>query len=74
MAKKSLIQKSEIDEVKKSHNCQANAKHRLKPGDLRLKVSESRSHTHYCAECAMKIIERDVARLQLLAQKLQGHT
>lgn len=72
MARKSLVQRSEIDQAQKSHNCQANAKHRLKPGDRRLKVYVDRSHVHYCDECAIKIIEADIAKLQKLAQQLQS--
>lgn len=72
MARKSLIQRSEIDQVQKSHNCQASAKHRLKPGDRRLKVYVDRAHDHYCAECAIKIIEGDIAKLQALADQLRS--
>lgn len=73
MARKSLVQRSEIDAAQKSHNCQASAKHRLKPGDSRLKVYVDRSHDHYCAECALKIIEADIVKLQELAQQLRNH-
>lgn len=72
MARKSLVQRSEIDQVKQSHNCKASAKHRLKPGELRLKVYVDRSHVHYCAECALKIIEGDIAKLQRLAEQLRN--
>jgi hypothetical protein len=72
VAKKSLIQRSEIDEAKKSHNCQASAKHRLKPGDRRLKVYVDRALHHYCAECAIKIIEGDISKLQQLVRQLQS--
>lgn len=74
MARKSLIQRSEIDQVQRSHNCQASAKHRLKPGDRRLKVHVDRSQVHYCAECAIKIIEADITKLQELARQLQSAT
>lgn len=74
MARKSLVQRSEIDQALKSHNCQASANHRLKPGDCRLKVYVDRSHDHYCAECAMKIIEADIAKLHELARRLRGAT
>ena len=74
MAKRSLVQRSEIDQAQKSHNCQASAKHRLTPGDWRLKVHVDRSHVHYCAECAIKIIEADIAKLQELAQALRSAT
>lgn len=56
----------------KSHNCQASTNHRLKPGDRRLKVYVDRSHDHYCVECAMKIIEADIAKLQELARQLKN--
>jgi len=72
VARKSLVHRSEIDRAKKSHNCQASAKHRLKPGDCRLKVHVDRSHVHYCAECAIKIIEGDIAKLQELARQLDS--
>lgn len=72
MARKSLVQRSEVDQVQKSHNCRANNKHRLKPGDRRLKVHEDGSPLHYCAECAVKIIDSDIAKLQELAQQLRS--
>lgn len=72
MARKSLIQRSEIDQAQKSHNCQANAKHRLTPGDRRLKVYVDRSHNHYCVECGLKIIEADIIKLEELARQLRG--
>ena len=71
MARKSLIQRSEIDQAQKSHNCQANQKHRLIPGDLRLKVHVNRSQSHYCVSCAIKIIEADIAKLQELVRLLR---
>ena len=72
MARKSLVQRSEIDQVQKAHNCQANSKHRLERGDRRLKVYVDRSHDHYCKECALKIIEADILRLQELALQLKA--
>ena len=71
MARKSLVQRSEIDRARKAHDCQANARHRLEKGDLRMKVYVERSHDHYCAECALKIIEADIAKLQQMAQQLR---
>jgi len=70
VARKSLVQRSEIDLVKNSHNCQASSKHRLKPGERRLKVYVNRSQDHYCSSCAKKIIEADIAKLQSLAEQL----
>lgn len=72
MARKSLVQRSEVDQVQKAHNCQANAKHRLERGVRRLKVHVDHSHDHYCQECALKIIEGDIAKLQELARQLRG--
>jgi hypothetical protein len=68
---KSLIIQVEIDEVLKSHNCQANAKHRLLKGEKRLKVRNGRSWDHYCVCCANSILERDVAELQGLQRDLE---
>lgn len=72
MPKKSLVQRSEVDEAQKAHNCQANRKHRLERGDRRLKVHVDRSQDHYCLGCALKIIEQDIEKLQILAQQLKG--
>lgn len=72
MARKSLVQRSEVDHAIKSHNCQARSTHRLAPGDRRLKVYVARSHDHYCAECGLKILEADIAKLQELARQLRG--
>lgn len=72
MARKSLVQRSEIDRAQRAHDCQANAKHRLEKGDRRMKVYVERSHAHYCSECALKIIEADIAKLQQMAQQLRG--
>lgn len=74
MGKKSLIQRSEVDYAKAAHNCQASGKHRVKKGDVRLKVYVERSRDHYCVECALGIIERDVAKLRELARQLREGT
>lgn len=70
MARKSLVQRSEVDQAQRAHNCQASAKHRLEQGDRRLKVYVDRSHDHYCVACALKIIEADITKLQELARQL----
>lgn len=69
---KSILQRVEIDQAQKAHNCQHNANHRLQRGDMRLKLWNDRSADHYCAPCALAIIERDIAKLQSLAQQLRG--
>jgi hypothetical protein len=68
---KSLIVKSEIDKVIKSHKCQANNKHTLLKEELRLKVKTGRSYTHYCKECAKIIISKDIEKLNLLKEQIE---
>ena len=66
MAIKSLITQVGVDTAGKSHNCQANSKHRIAMGDVRLKVRNGRSWDHYCRDCALNIIARDISKLQAL--------
>ena len=60
---KSLIEQVQIDRAGKAHNCQANVRHRVEKGDLRLKVRNGRSWDHYCLACAEVIIDRDIEKL-----------
>ncbi|MCK4624939.1 MAG: hypothetical protein KAV00_06490 [Phycisphaerae bacterium] len=69
---KSILQRVEIDEAQRAHNCQHNAAHRLERGDKRLKVWNGRSADNYCVSCALGIITRDIAKLQELAERLRG--
>jgi hypothetical protein len=66
MAIKSLVTQVRVETVSSAHNCQANAKHRLQRGDVRLKVRNGRGWDHYCQACATTIIERDIAKLTAL--------
>jgi len=66
MAIKSLVVRVEVDTAGRAHNCQANAKHRIKKGDVRLKVRNGRSWNHYCRACAETIIARDITKLAAL--------
>lgn len=66
MATKSLITRVKIDRAGKSHNCQANRRHRIEKGEVRLKVRNGRSWDHYCQDCALKIIGNDLIKLQEL--------
>lgn len=68
---KSIIRRVAVDEARKAHNCQHNPNHRLEQGDMRLKVWNQRSADHYCVDCALNIIERDIAKLGELAQQLR---
>lgn len=63
---KSIVVQVEIDRAGKSHNCQANARHRIQMGDVRLKVRNGRSWDHYCTDCAKAIIAKDKEKLELL--------
>lgn len=71
---KSIILRVEVDTAQKAHNCQHNKNHRLERGDRRLKVSNHRSHDHYCVACALDIVARDIAKLQDIAAQLRGET
>lgn len=70
MAIKSLVCQVGMDTASKSHNCQANSKHRIAKGDMRLKVRNGRSWNHYCTDCARTIIARDLAKLTALQGQL----
>lgn len=60
-----------VDEAKKAHNCQHNARHRINRGDKRLKIPKGRSSEHYCVSCAIRFIEADIARLKVLTANLE---
>lgn len=66
MAIKSLVRRVGIDIAARAHNCQANAKHRIEKGEVRLKVRNGRSWDHYCRACAATIISRDITKLTAL--------
>lgn len=66
MAIKSLICQVGVDVAGKSHNCQANSRHRIAMGEIRLKVRNGRSWDHYCKSCAETIIARDLVKLTAL--------
>ena len=72
MAIKSLVVQVGVDIACKAHNCQANAKHRIERGHVRLKVRNGRGWDHYCRFCAMTIIARDISKLTAL-QNLTPH-
>lgn len=74
MAIKSLVIRVEIDYALNSHNCQANARHRIHRGDRRLKVRNGRSWDHYCVACAAIIIGRDIQKLTLLEREYRTPT
>ena len=71
MAHKSILVAVCVDEAGKAHDCQHNKKHRLERGNRRLKVRKDRSDEHFCVECALAIIERDIEKLRMLAKQLR---
>lgn len=66
MATKSLIETVRVEIALKSHNCQANQAHRVNKGDVRLKVRDGLGWAHYCKDCALKIIAKDIEKLNRL--------
>jgi hypothetical protein len=66
---KSLVIRVEVDEALKSHDCQANSRHRIERGHRRLKVRNGRSWDHYCVPCAVAILDHDIAELQALYRR-----
>ena len=60
---KSLIVRIEIDQAKRAHKCQANARHRIEAGDYRLNVRNGRSWDRYCVDCARTILARDAVKI-----------
>lgn len=71
-APKSVLISISVDEALKAHDCQHNSRHRLEKGHRRLKVRKDRSYEHFCVVCALAIVERDIARLQVIASQLRG--
>lgn len=69
---KSILQRVEIDQAQRAHNCQHNAAHRIQAGEKRLKVWDGRSAEHYCTACALAIIARDRTKLQELDEQLRA--
>lgn len=70
MAIKSLRIQTEVDVALRAHNCKGNRRHRIKGGDKRLKVRNGRDWSHYCLDCAEKMIRRDIDALEKLAGEL----
>jgi hypothetical protein len=66
MGIKSLVLQVRVDIAIRGHNCQANSKHRIEKGSVRLKVRNGRSWDHYCQNCAKTMFLRDIAKLTAL--------
>ncbi|WP_256078357.1 hypothetical protein [Massilia sp. YIM B04103] len=70
MSTKSLLVTCRIDIAGRAHDCQANSRHRINKGDVRLKVRNGLGWDHYCSECAKKIFAKDLAKIAQL-EKLE---
>lgn len=70
MSTKSLTITARLDVAKSSHDCRFNDKHRIKMGDVRLKVRNRRSWLHYCLPCARIIVERTQVKLSTLQSEI----
>ena len=69
---KSIVIRAEVDEASWAHNCQGNASHRVNKNDTRLKVRNGRSWDHYCLECAITIVKRDIEKLNIMLKQLEA--
>ncbi|GED55700.1 hypothetical protein [Brevibacillus agri] len=67
---KSFLKKVSVDMTLKSHKCQHVKTHILNQGDKRMKLTVGRTHEHFCIECAIKIIDSDIAKLKALREAL----
>ncbi len=63
---RSLLAQVQVDTAGRSHHCQANTRHRIEKGDVRLKVRNGRGWDHYCRICAETIIATDIRKLGTL--------
>lgn len=66
MATRSLIIRVRVERAQRAHDCQADSRHRLERGDIRLKVRDGIGWVHYCKSCAENIIFRDLEKLRAL--------
>ena len=66
MPSKSLVIGTRVDRAKRGHFCQANSRHRIERGEIRLKVRNGQGWDHYCRNCAEAIIQQDLEKLTQL--------
>ena len=66
MGIKTLVDTVKVENALRAHNCQANNKHRIQKGEIRLAVKNQRSWNYYCKTCGENIISRDIEKLQAL--------
>jgi hypothetical protein len=68
---RSLLIRVEIDTAQRAHKCQANSRHPIKKGDIRLNVRAGRGWDRYCMDCARKIVEGSLASLTLVSRAVE---
>jgi hypothetical protein len=67
---RSLLIKVEIDTAQRAHRCQANGRHEIKRGDLRLNVRAGRGWDRSCMDCARKIVDGSLVSLTAVSSGL----
>ena len=72
MAIKSLRIQTDVDVAEKAHKCKGNRRHPIQRGEKRLKVRNGRGWSHYCLDCARKMIRRDMDALEALDSEFTG--
>lgn len=69
---KSVLSRLLVDRAGRLHKCQHNARHEVRKGEIRLKLTEGRTDEHFCRNCAIQMLMIDMARLQEILDDLQG--
>jgi len=67
---KSFVRSIDVTVAKHAHNCRFNKAHRIESGDNRLTLKEDRSEKHYCSACGRAFLERDLARIREILDRL----
>ena len=67
---RSLRTQTRVDVAQRTRSCKGNARHRIQRGEQRLKVRHRQGWSHYCIDCARKIVRRDIAALEKLEGEL----
>ncbi len=70
---KSFLPRLAVEKAARAHNCQHNASHRLRMGDVRLKVTIERSSELFCPTCAIAILRADIDMMTQLIDQLTTH-
>lgn len=63
---KNIVKNASWDVALQSHKCKNNLKHIIAKGDRRLKIKEGRSESHYCMQCAEKIMKSGLLKINKL--------